>query len=234
MSGNLEYQYDQVVSYIEGYTIFQTPIMRRWILSRENPFQGLTRGDFLRPWRVVWRVIRVYLWIFKFSWSLVGQYRKLNPLSGRSLDLNRTLISNNATEDEKKNPYSNIAVSEYPLDALSESVKQKCTNVDSSGLKELHELRMTQLSRFNAKQLLGIVLAAAAMILQLAPKAVIRGVFGVEYATFQIWVFWGTVIVFLYLLIAVLPGWWKHHKARRSHAFVGDVIVNVCIKEQNT
>src|SRR5215218_8612842 len=167
MSENVEWQYDKVVSYIDSYNRFRSSILAR--------FFTLHPRVLMHP-RVLLRsaILSIKLW------------RKLNVLSGRLPDDIKTMISNNATQEERENPYYDVAVSDYPLHALNERLKSDFSYVDFSVLKEHHDTKVPLVSRFALRPIVATVLAVVGAIVALAPKEVVTNLLSIEYSTFRI------------------------------------------------
>lgn len=209
MSENLERQYDEVVSYIDGYRLFESRI-----INRLNPIRSPMR-----------------------SIKLMVQFPKLlmeiNPLSGKNSDFNKTTIADYATDEEKRTDYFNIAVSDYWTDTLSTSLQKTFSGVDFSKLRKIHDTRKTGLERYNLRQLTGIVLAAGTLVLRSVPKRVAEDTLGIPYDRFEANVFWVTMFLTAYALLILLPAWMKFYKAKTTHRYVGHVLEYTAIKDEH-
>lgn len=207
MSENLEHQYDQVLSYIDGYRDFIQAV-------------GLGLNSF--PFRLLQLIAK--------SPKIFSQSRLL---SGKNSDIIRTTVAKYATDDQKTSDYFSIAVSDYPIDTLSINLKMKFSEVNFSKLKMIHDLRKANLSRFNARQIMGFVLAAATILLKSVPKRVVEDTLGITYEDFEVVVFWVTVALLGYLLLILLPTWFMYSKAKTTHAYVGGILEYTAIKHAN-
>lgn len=204
---NLEYQYDQVVSYLDAYRKFITSITSRITRLHPSNFIGYIR--LLKNFLTIWR--------------------QLNPLSGKNPEFNKDLISKNVTEDEKQSEYYSIVINEYPMHQLSKSLELRFPDVDFKKLKKLHELKKTQISRIKLKQVIGVILAVATIFLKSIPETVVKRV--IDYEIFELIIFWVAVIVMAYLFFILLPFWMKYNRARKVHEYAGDIIEYTVIRK---
>jgi len=208
MSVNLESQYDQIVGYIARYRTFLRDIGSR---VSTLPF-------------------RAPLKYFRFVIQIPRMVRQVNPLSGKNLDLNRSLVTEYATEQEQKSEYYVVAVSDYPTDTMSDSLKLRFGDMDFEKLRKIHDQRKIRLARFSITQILGYIAAGFAAILKSVPKKVVEDWFQVEYEDFEIWLFVLMVVLLVYVVLFLLPQWVKIAIARRTHQYVGDILEYTAIK----
>lgn len=206
MSENLERQYDEVVSYINGYRLFESRV-----INRLNPIRSPMR-----------------------SLKLLAQFPKLwlevNPLSGKTSEFSKTTLTDYATDEEKTTDYFRAAVADYSIDCLSAILKETFVDVDFNKLKKIHDSRKTELQRFSVRQATGFMLAAGTLLLRSVPRSVVETTFGIPYQTFEIKVFWVTVILTGYVALIMLPAWFKYEKARSTHQQVAYILEYTAIK----
>lgn len=209
MSGNLERQYDEVVSHIDGYRAFE-----HRIINRLNPIRSPLRS-------------------LKFMVQFPRLWMQVNPLSGKSSDFSKTTLTDYATPEEKTTDYFRIAVSDYPIDTFSASLQKTFVGVDFAKLKKIHDTRKNNLQRFSVRQVTGFILAASTLLLRSVPKHVAEETFGIPYAEFETRVFWLTLFLTGYFLLIMLPAWLKFNRARTTHDYVGYIIEYTAIKNAN-
>ena len=165
-------------------------------------------------------------------------WRDTNPLSGKSPAWVIALLANHATEDERGSEYFAVAIDNYPIDTFSNSLRSRFSDVDFASLKELHELRGVGLSRFTDRlklgRYVGIVLAAAAFLLDRVPSRVVESPpFNLAYGTFEVGVFWVTIGVLGYLLILLAGLYWvrsKYERAKQVHEHVETLLAYTELK----
>jgi hypothetical protein len=156
-------------------------------------------------------------------WKVILRF---DPLSEKSQANTRIVVLACAKDGEKKHPFFNVATSEYPTDALSDCLKKEFGSFDFGKLKKIHDYKQTQLARFSLGQILGIVFTASALVLKSVPRSVV----GDRYETFERNVFWGTVVLAIYLLLSFLYPWIRYFLAKRTNQHVGDILEYTVIK----
>ncbi len=202
-------QYDQVVSYLADYGKFVRRINRR-----VAPMMFTSPREYSRlnteTWKTLWR---------------------LDPLSERTLNAARLAVSACANDEERKHLFFSIATSDYPTDALSDGLKKQFDSFNFEKLKKIHDSKQNQLARFSAKQILGVIFAASALILKSVPKIVVESLWGIgSYDDFEKNVFYVTVGLAAYILLVLLPSWIKYGRAKRTNQRVGDILEYTVIK----
>ncbi len=153
-----------------------------------------------------------------------------DPLSEKNQDSSRLFVSACATEEEKAHPFFAVATSDYPTDALSDHLKEKFPAFAFDKLQKLHDIKQERLKRFSLLQILGVISAVSAWVVKSIPETVVSRMFGLPYADFQEYVFWGMVILVGYLFVVFIIPSIKYYKAKRTHQRVGDILTYTVIK----
>lgn len=203
---NLVEQYGKVVEYLDDYRKFAAEV---------NTHVVLVKLRDLRNWPPMMR-------------ESIKSLLQMNLLSGKNPEIDRKSIPECATEEQKKNDYYPILISEYPLHELSVALEHEFPDCDFEKIEKLHELMKVELSRFNITHWVGVVLAAAAFLLKSIPESIVKRV--VNYETFELVVFLFAAFAALYLFVILLPFWLLYYKARRSHDFAGTTIEYTAIR----
>ncbi|HKQ06911.1 MAG TPA: hypothetical protein VJ464_17410 [Blastocatellia bacterium] len=206
MNQNLESQYDEVISYLDRYREFAQRISNRLFIFNPNS------------------PLRFFGLLKEFSTIL----KQTNPLSGRTPEFYKRWVSDIATDEEKQGEFFSILVSDYSIDSLCERLEAQFPHVDFGKIKKLHEVKKSQLTRFNATQVIGAILAVATALLKSVPADVVKQY--IPYERFESFVFWVTVVALTYLVLVMLPIWIKYSKAKRVHQSAGDVMAYMVIK----
>jgi hypothetical protein len=208
MPPNLEQEYDEVVSYIKEYLAFPLKIVRR---RSSHPFRFLLT-----------------------SYSNMGRSFKVlysfNPMSGKSPSAYKDFVERLASESEKNEEYYKILISEYPMDALSESIKNKFKKIDFEKLLKAHERRGFVFTGFGMKEALGFILATAGLILKTVPQKIVEQVFQMTYEDFEVTLFWGMLFLAGYAFIILFPHWMKIINSRNIYNQVGYILKYMVIK----
>jgi hypothetical protein len=204
---NIEQQYDEVIRYISAYRAYVLRINSR-----------LLQLPIRKP--------RKYLSLLRETWSA---WRETNLLSGKNIGFNRVAWSEIATNGEKSSKYFPILVSDYPLHELSLSLVAHFAGVDFEKLNKLHELKKNSLSRFRMKHTLGIVLGGATILLKSIPESVVSRL--IDYRRFELVTFLIACAAIFYLLIVLLPFWWKFSQALTIHTYAEQVLEYTCIRQ---
>lgn len=209
MSENLERQYDEVVSFINGYRLFDSRVM-----NRLNPIRSPLR-----------------------SLKLLARFPKLwmevDPLSGRTSEFTKTTVRDYATAEEKTTDYFRAAVADYSIDCLSTILKERFAGVDFAKLNKLHDHRKARLQRFSVRQAAGFMFAAGTLLLRSVPKNVAEKTLGIPYDVFETNVFWMTLALTGYVALIMLPAWLKYNQARTTHQYVGYVLEYAATKGED-
>jgi len=204
---NLQAQYDQIVSYL-------------------NEYQQFIRSFKPRVLKMLFRSTREYNQLNKKAWKTMWHF---DPLSEKTLDTTRNAVNALATADERASVFFRVATSEYPTDALSDSLKQEFPAFSFEKLRKLHDSKQSQLARFNVRQVFGVTFATSTLILKSVPKSVVERA-GIAYDTFEFIVFWVTVGLAAYILLALLPSWLKYSRARKKNQRVGEILEYIVVK----
>jgi hypothetical protein len=141
----------------------------------------------------------------------------------------QTALQAGATR-ERPNVCFEVAVSDYPVDALSTQIIEQFGPYDFSKLKQLHETRKTRLTRFSLATISGFVLAAAFLVLDRVPKKLVQ-LTPLPYGWFEVIVFGLTILFLGYLVVVMLPFWFKYRDATRTHTYVGSVLEYTALKQ---
>jgi hypothetical protein len=204
---NLQAQYDEVTDYLEGYWKF---------VQAFNPrFSRLMVGSPGEYYRLNVKALKTV--------------RRFDPLSEKTQDMIKNVVLALATEEEKRNPYYAVATSEYPTDALSGALMARFPDFSFDKIKKLHDAKQTHLARFNIRQLLGVFFATSALLLKSIPKSVVES-WGWNYAGFEAFVLWATVVLVGYFFLILVYPWIKYQAARNRSRRVGDILEYVVIK----
>jgi hypothetical protein len=204
MDGNLQAQYDQVITYFLEYRVFADRLINRYGKSLKDE-------------------------LFVEYVEMVSTIIALDPLINKNPSTNRQRIAKVATESEKQNEYFDIVISDYFLDSLASHILARFPEFDFGKLKKLHDLKKEQFTRFNAAQIVGAVLAVATLLLKSVPESVVSRV--IEYSTFELYVFLATIGLTLYLFVFILPLWLKISSAQKKQRVIGDILSYITIKQ---
>ena len=204
---NLQAQYDEVTDYL-------------------NEYQKFIAGFSPRVARRMFRSPRDY---FQFNAAFLKRMWRFDPLSEKTQDTVKEAVEALATDEEKQNQFFQIATSDYPTDALSDALKGRFPGFSFDKIKKLHDAKQAQLARFRISQVLGVVMTASAILLKSIPKTVVES-WGLNYSDFERAVFWTTLLIAGYLLVALLFPWIKYQRARSRSRPVGDILEYVVIK----
>jgi len=203
---NLERQYDEVIQYISSYRAYVKQVnMRVLQMPVRHPFR-----------------------YFEMLSEAPSAWKQTDLLSGRNAEFSKTVWAGTASDAQKRSDYYPIMMSDYPLHALSESLVARFPGVDFAKLKKLQELKKSGLSRFNAKQTLGIVFAIATVLLKSVPESVVARV--IDYKQFELLTFIIASLALLYLFLVLLPFWLKTSQANATHVYANEVLEYTCIR----
>jgi len=206
MSIGLEAHYDLVTDFIKSYLQF----------TRKSFYEGLfyvfSKG-FLKGLRCI---------NLSHKW-----YRKHNRLSIKNApkeyqELLRELLPKRIIE----NPFYNIWANEWPLEALSEKLREQFPDADFNKLYDIHLLReaQTQSKQPSLRNTLGLVFAACTIVLQITPKELFEKIEFITYGNFKILTFMITLFLAIYILILVLPLWISNRKVIKEFHDIGFIL----------
>ena len=210
MENNIDQQLDDAITFLNDY----------WPLY-----------DTLRSERLVLTMFRNYPRVFTFALS---KRRMLNSdrdiLSGKTSELGKELILLLATEKEKESPAFEAFTSDYSIDYISRKMEEKLNDVDFGKIKQLHDSKKQSLE-FNAGGMLGVILGASSLVLKTVPQKVVIDTFDIEYADFEVGVFWFTMAVIGYVSIIILLAWGSTRKNSRKHKFIAQILEYTSIRK---
>ena len=204
---NLQAQYDEVTAYLNEYQRFIEDIKRR----------------------LVERMVKSPREYFKFGMRSLKSAWRYDPLSEKTQDSVKNVALALATEEDKQNPFFGVVTSDYPTDALSDALTARFPGYRFDKIKKLHDSKQARLGRFNARQVLGVIMAASALLLKSIPKTVLES-WGWDYAEFETTVFWVTVSVAGYVGAVFLPISIIHGLAKDRSRFVGEILEYAVLK----
>jgi len=184
MTANLHKQYDDVMSFLSEYSKFSVTIQSR-VLKRATRFMFRNFGKTL---------------------SELRNQRK--NLLARRPSYFTDFIEKEADEAERKSLFFPIYSSEYPLDALSRELETRFPEADFDKLNQIHQKQLKSYSELGTqwKYIFAAIFGAGTLLLRSVPEPIVNQL-GMEYATFQIGVFWITVSLIIFLALIILPTW---------------------------
>jgi hypothetical protein len=204
MDDNLESQYEQVVTYLEQYQDFIQKLVFHVAKSNvPNPFAAL-----------------------KNSWGL---QRETKLLSSKTSETMKRLFLEAATEEQKRNEYFPIVVSDYSMDLLSTHVATRFAEFDFGKLKKLHEVKKNNIAFNPVRYMIGFYIAIGTVLLKSVPQSVVERF--TPYRSFEEIVFWVLALVLALVLLYFMPSWRKYEFAKRDHEFIGDILAYITIKQ---
>lgn len=205
---NLDKDYDEVVSYIKEYIAFPMKIVKR---HNSNPFRS-----FFRAYSMMGRIFKVFY--------------DLNVLSGKTSSAYKDYVEHITTDDLKKEEFYAILLSEYPMDTLSEVIRNKFNHINFEKLMQAHERRGLVFTGLGMKEVLGFLLATFTLVLKTVPQRIIEETLYISFEDFEIVLFWGMILLVGYAFIVLLPSWWKISNARGIYNQVGSILKYIVIK----
>ena len=202
-------RYDEITQRLDEYTRF-----RKNLVSQARKRMHLMRH--LLNFRYLWRI-----------------WRDRDFLSERQSDTVRSLIQEVAVDADKNNPFFEVVVSEYPIAELGQYLQREFTDIEFERLAAVHEWKGRELARppVDVLKVLGLVLAAGALVLNTIPESVITRIG--NYATFQLWAFWITIGVLVYFGLILLPFWYRWTRAKERLEFFRHITEYTLIQSRN-
>jgi hypothetical protein len=168
------------------------------------------------------------------SYKNLGRTAKVitsfNPLSGKTTSAYGDFMERITEEDLKNDGYYKILISEYPMDTLSEVIKDKFEHIDFEKLLKAHERKGVVFTGLGMKEVTGFLLTIFTLILKTVPQKVVEETFHIAFEDFEIALFWSMVFLIGYAFVILLPSWRKISNARGVYNQVGNILKYIVIK----
>jgi|ERR1043165_1028796 hypothetical protein len=197
MSENLEEQYLNVVTYLDGYRKFENIISKRlakYLLRHPSLFFKMGKRTF------------------SANFQLIGK----NP------EMIKGIINTIATPEEKNSVYFKIVCADYITNALSADLEGRYEGYNFKKIKELHEFKKNRVTKLDIKSVLGAVMGFAFILLKNVPQSVVKRVVAVE--TYELYISIGALVVLIYLFVIMLPMWFVENKISEKQKFIGRML----------
>lgn len=153
-------------------------------------------------------------------------------LSSRQTPLNKQLMEEWASHEQRTHSLFQAVIAEYPIDALIAKLRLDYPDIDFARLAQLHKARMVRLRPFGPREIFGVLFGAGTLVLKTVPEPVVRRMgWGID--TFQEIVFWVMLGLIAYILIVVTPIWIVEVKAKSNRELVGRVLEYAALVEES-
>ena len=210
MDDNIERQLDDAITFLNDY----------WPLY-----------DALRGRGTMLRMMLRYPRVLSLVTSKEVKLRfDVDGLSGKTTELARALIPVLVTPKERESPTFEAFISDYPIDYISRKLEETLSGADFGKIKMLHDSKKKGLE-FNAAGLVGIVLGASSLVLNTVPQKVVVTTFNMDYADFEVGVFWFTMAAVAYAGFIILLVWSSARKANHKHEFISQILEYTSIRK---
>jgi len=139
------------------------------------------------------------------------------------------VIPDFATDDEKAHIFYLVVLSDDPTDKLSDALRAQFPQLEFAKVKQLHDLNQPRAGGgTNMSNLVGLVLAIVGGILRsLSPTP---GAEPTEHTPLERITFWVIVFLLIYLLIVLVPKWFRHVRKKEAHNFADYVLTYTYIQ----
>jgi hypothetical protein len=134
-----------------------------------------------------------------------------------------------ATDDEKQHVFYQVILSDDPTDRLSEALRTEFAQLEFAKVKRLHDLNQPKAGGpSNMSNLVGLVLAIVGGILRsISPSP---GAEPSQHTLLERITFWVIVAGLVYLLIVLVPKWFRHARRKEAHNFADYVLTYTYIQ----
>jgi hypothetical protein len=158
--------------------------------------------------------------------AYVRDKRVLSTISPRPTPEQRAWGAEFSTDEERGTLAYRLLTSEFRDEQLAEEVRQRysVSSAEVKALEAIHEAKKERTGQLSLPRVLGIVLAASALVIKVLPKEFFRQ-FGWHYANV---VFWETIVtlgILGYLTLIFLPYWWRLYRDMQAYRRFGRVLV---------
>lgn len=142
-------------------------------------------------------------------------------LSGKTPELVKSLYLS-ASDTDKRTEFYDVFTSDYAIHALALKLLSRFPSYDFQRLAKFHDSLEANL-KVKYWQVIGFVVAVASFLLKDMPEAVVKNL-GIDYSSYQTYVFYTGAVAFAYLSVVIAVPWYITARQKLEHKFVGDVL----------